>query len=143
MIADPVKNAGGVAERLVAGKGKRVLYDAAQFQPDRCFEPQAAPAYVRAHSRVIPCDLIHFENPQRDSDGVTYLSPPVGSSQFNRQRADNAIAILHATYIGTRGRDFTPFAAKVLLPVLESDKLACIPAAGSDKSGVCNAVFKW
>jgi hypothetical protein len=63
---------------------------------------------------VIPCYLIHFENAHRDSDGVPYLSSPVGRSQFNGRGTDNSKVVLHNTLIGVKARDFSHLTAEVI-----------------------------
>jgi hypothetical protein len=107
MIADAVKNASAVAEGVVSDESKLELYSTAQFEPCSRLEADAASAYVGAQPRVIPRYLIHFEDADRDSDGVPYLSSPVGRSQLNGRGTDDSKVILHSILIGVKARDFS------------------------------------
>ena len=63
---------------------------------------------------MIPCYPVHFQDAHRDSDGVPYLSPPVGRSQLNGRGRDNSKVILHNPLIGMKARDFSHIAVEVI-----------------------------
>jgi hypothetical protein len=62
---------------------------------------------------VISSYLIHFENAHRDSDGVPYLSPPVGRSQLGGRGSDDSRVTLHNLLIGVKWRDFNHIGGEV------------------------------
>jgi hypothetical protein len=63
---------------------------------------------------VIPCDLIHFEDAHRDSDGVPYLSPPVWRRGLNGRGTDYSKAVFHNPLIGVKARDFSHITVEMI-----------------------------